>query len=90
MTNPVYRSRAWQAVRRQVLARDGYQCRIRLGGCRGRADSVDHIVELEDGGSAYALSNLQSCCRSCNVAKRNRSVAARAKRARVQRRPWLP
>jgi 5-methylcytosine-specific restriction enzyme A len=87
--NPVYRSRAWQAVRRQVLARDGYQCQIRLGACRGRADSVDHIVELDDGGSAYALSNLQACCASCNTAKRNRAVAARAKRGAVRRRRWL-
>ena len=89
MVNPVYRSRAWAAVRKQVLARDGYVCQIRLGACRGLADTVHHVVELEDGGSAYALSNLQAACRSCNASKRNRSLAQRAKRARVQRRRWL-
>jgi hypothetical protein len=29
--NPVYRSRAWASVRKQVLARDGFCCQIRLG-----------------------------------------------------------
>jgi 5-methylcytosine-specific restriction endonuclease McrA len=66
----------------------GFVCQIRLGGCRQWADCVDHVVELEDGGSAYALSNLQAACRSCNASKRNRSVAARAKRAQVRRRKW--
>jgi 5-methylcytosine-specific restriction endonuclease McrA len=75
-------------VRKVVLARDRFVCQIRLPACRGRADTVDHVVELEDGGSAYALSNLQAACRSCNTAKRNRSLAVRAKRGRVRRRKW--
>jgi 5-methylcytosine-specific restriction endonuclease McrA len=73
---------------RAALARDGFVCQIRLAACRGRADSVDHIVELEDGGSPYSLSNLQAACRSCNASKRNRSLSQRAKRARVRRRKW--
>jgi 5-methylcytosine-specific restriction endonuclease McrA len=40
------------------------------------------------GGAVYALSNLQAACASCNASKRNRSVAARAKRAQVRRREW--
>jgi 5-methylcytosine-specific restriction enzyme A len=86
--NPVYRSAAWKSVRKTVLIRDGWVCQVRLPKCRVRADTVDHICELEDGGAPYALNNLQAACRSCNAAKRNRSVAARAKRARVRRRKW--
>jgi 5-methylcytosine-specific restriction endonuclease McrA len=89
VTSSVYRSRAWQAVRKRVLARDGYECQIRLPKCRGRATAVDHRVELEDGGAPFDLSNLQAACVSCNASKRNSSLAARANRARVQRRKWL-
>jgi HNH endonuclease len=71
-----------------VLARDGFACQIRLPACRRRPDTVDHVVELDEGGALYALSNLQAACRSCNTAKRNRSLSQRAKRARVQRRNW--
>lgn len=37
----------------------------------GTADdlTVDHIIELEDGGEPYALDNLQVLCRSCNTRK---------------------
>jgi 5-methylcytosine-specific restriction endonuclease McrA len=86
--NPVYRTSAWRSVRKAVLARDGFCCQIRLAKCRGWADTVDHIVELDDGGPAYEMSNLQAACRSCNAAKRNRSVAARAKRVQIRRRKW--
>jgi 5-methylcytosine-specific restriction endonuclease McrA len=80
----MYRSRARAAVRKPVLPCDGCECQIRLATCRGRVDTVDHVVEL--GMAAHAMSNLQAACRSCNAAKRNRSLAARAKRARLQRR----
>ena len=53
--NPVYRSSAWAAVRRRVLARDEYRCQIRLPGCKGRADTVDHVLELEDGGAVRPI-----------------------------------
>jgi 5-methylcytosine-specific restriction enzyme A len=85
----VYSSRAWASVRKRVLARDGYVCQIRLAKCRGTARTVDHIIELEDGGAPYDLNNLQAACASCNTSKRNTSLALRAKRANVQRRRWL-
>jgi hypothetical protein len=43
----------WRAVRKRVLVRDRYQCQIGLPGCKGRANSVDHIVELADGGAPF-------------------------------------
>lgn len=69
--NPIYRTRAWQATRRATLLRDAYVCQIGLPGCKGRADSADHIVELEVGGAPFDLANTQAACRPCNTAKRN-------------------
>jgi 5-methylcytosine-specific restriction endonuclease McrA len=86
---PVYDSTAWKLVRKSVLARDGFRCQIRLPGCLGRATAADHVVELEDGGSPYSLSNLQAACRPCNTAKRNRSLAKRARQLNpTQLRRW--
>jgi 5-methylcytosine-specific restriction protein A len=79
VTNPIYRTRQWQSVRKQVLSRDLRQCQIRGPRCRGTANVVDHIIELEDGGAPYLLSNLQAACASCNASKRNSSLARRAK-----------
>jgi hypothetical protein len=72
VTNPIYRTRQWQSVRKQVLSRDQRQCQIRGPRCRGVATCVDHIVELEDGGDPYSLCNLQAACGSCNASKRTR------------------
>lgn len=66
-------------MRRKVLERDGFECQIRLPGCGGRASHADHIVELQDGGAPFDLANLQAACGSCNVAKRNRRVAEKAR-----------
>jgi 5-methylcytosine-specific restriction endonuclease McrA len=70
--NPIYRTMAWKRARQRVLDRDSHQCRIGLSGCRGRATSADHIIELAEGGSPYDDSNLQAACVPCNSAKSNR------------------
>ena len=58
--------RRWAAVRRAVLARDGWRCRQ----CRkvGRME-VDHIRPLRAGGKVYDPDNLQVLCRDCHIAK---------------------
>jgi 5-methylcytosine-specific restriction endonuclease McrA len=83
MTNPVYRTRAWREVAAFVLARDGFVCRIALAGCGGRADSVDHVIELVDGGAAFDPGNLQAACAACNSSKHNRRRAELAREARA-------
>ena len=77
-----YSSPVWKRVRQRVLARDGFRCQLRLAKCRGRADSVDHIVAWQDGGALFDMANLQSACRSCNNAKRNKNLAELARVAR--------
>ena len=85
MTNPVYLTPAWKACSKRTIERAGGRCEIQLPGCKGRATTADHIVELADGGEVYDMANLQAACRSCNTAKRNRRVAQRARR---QVRAW--
>jgi 5-methylcytosine-specific restriction endonuclease McrA len=86
--NPIYRDPRWRIVRAYVLTRDFRQCKLRLPGCKGRADTGDHIVELEDGGAPFDPSNVQAACRSCNTSKRNTALARRAKQAANPSRDW--
>ncbi len=77
-----YSDPQWKVVRPQVFERDGYACQLHLPRCKGTATHVDHIIDWRDGGDWFALPNLQASCSSCNVAKRNRGVAARARAQR--------
>jgi 5-methylcytosine-specific restriction protein A len=63
------------AVRSYVLQRDGHQCRIRLPGCLGAADHVDHRVAVSQGGGDHA-GNLQSACRVCHQQKTSAEALA--------------
>jgi len=66
------RPRHWSAFgekeRRYVLERDRHQCQLRLSGCEGYTNAVDHIVSREDGGTDQR-DNLQAACPSCNRRK---------------------
>jgi 5-methylcytosine-specific restriction endonuclease McrA len=65
----VPRGRAAPVTRRGVLTRDGHRCAY----CRGRADSVDHIVPRSRPGGVHSWSNLVAACRRCNGRKGNRT-----------------
>ena len=63
-------SRAWRAMRLQVLARDGYTCYY----CGQTADTVDHVLSIKDHpDQAMSLDNCVSACKSCNSRKGSRS-----------------
>ena len=64
----------WDAVRRLVLERDGYACRIRGARCKGKASTVDHIIPRALGGPALDPDNLQAACWTCNYGKGARVV----------------
>ena len=59
------RIKDWATVREEVLARDGGKC----VNCGASAVEVDHIVEIQDGGAEFDLSNLRSLCHGCHVRK---------------------
>jgi 5-methylcytosine-specific restriction enzyme A len=83
-----YATPQWRAVRLVVLRRDRYICQLRLSRrCHGVANSVDHKIRPEDGGSEYDPTNLQAACMSCNITKRNRDQAERARRYDQLREP---
>lgn len=79
MTNPVYKTPHWRAVRLRVLERDQHQCQIRRPGCTGHATEVDHITSMSDGGAKFDPANLRAACKKCNVGQRNADVARRAR-----------
>ena len=64
----------WQRIRKQILERDGYACRLRLEGCTRVATVVDHRIGIARGGSDES-SNLRASCHNCN--ERKRQVEAR-------------
>lgn len=57
-----------EKVRAGVLRRDNWECQIRMPGCLGTANEVDHIVAKVFGGRGTA-DNLQAACRPCNRRK---------------------
>ena len=59
-------------LRHEVFKRDGYMC-VECGATKqdGRLH-VDHIIPVSQGGS-NELSNLQTLCEDCNLAKSNRA-----------------
>jgi 5-methylcytosine-specific restriction endonuclease McrA len=66
-------SRSWRALRKTILARDGYTC----GYCGQPADTVDHILSIKDHpDQAMSPENLLSACRQCNSRKGSRSHAS--------------
>lgn len=68
----------WRAVRPVVLARDNFECQVRLPGCTHAATAVDHRIPLAEGGARLDLDNLRAICASCNSrrsAGRQRALA---------------
>jgi 5-methylcytosine-specific restriction endonuclease McrA len=63
VTNPAYRSTAYQTNRRIILARSGGHCF--WPGCTRLATTADHITPLAKGGT-HDLANLRAACRRHN------------------------
>ena len=63
-------SRQWRALRKTILARDGYVCVY----CGQDADTVDHVLSIKAHPElAMSSENLVSACKACNSAKGSRS-----------------
>lgn len=79
--DPFYWSKAWRAVRaRQLLKQSLCEECLKIERLT-KANTVDHIVPRERGGSDYEESNLQSLCESCHNKKRAAEKKAGIKRA---------
>lgn len=53
--------------RKEVFARDGGRCQLRLPGCTVIATVADHIAPRETAGDG--VENLQAACAPCNGSK---------------------
>jgi 5-methylcytosine-specific restriction protein A len=72
----------WEQIRRAVLARDGWRCRIGFADlCVTVATQADHVVAGDD----HRLSNLQAACGPCHQRKSSQEGAAA--RPRLYREP---
>lgn len=76
---------AWRKLRLRILARDGYECKIRLPGCTVKATQVDHIIPLEQGGAVLDPSNVRAACGFCNA---SRAAGGRVARKTRPSREW--
>ena len=80
---PIYGTPQYKAWRAAVVARAGGRCQDPL--CRNPPRRTrlfaDHIMELRDGGEAFALSNGMARCGSCHSRK---TAAERARRMGIQ------
>lgn len=68
-----YDAPVWRKLRPVIFARDNYECRVRLPGCTGRAEVVDHIHPWLAGGSWFDPLNLRASCDHCNAVRSNQS-----------------
>ncbi|MET8150241.1 HNH endonuclease signature motif containing protein [Actinoplanes sp. NPDC049668] len=59
----------WRAFRLKILERDRWQCTIQGTGCTGRAEHVDHIHPLGQGGDKYDPANCRAACAWCNLSR---------------------
>jgi hypothetical protein len=66
MSSP-FRGPQWTRVRREILERDEYRCRVHGPHCKGRATEVDHIIPWRDGGAWFDPANLRAACDWCNT-----------------------
>ncbi|WP_107984223.1 HNH endonuclease signature motif containing protein [Rhodococcus sp. OK519] len=78
------RQRLSDRVRRFVLHRDGYMCRIRGDRCTGRAAEVDHIVPVSRGGTDDPT-NLRAACKACNAQENYRARGRGGGQSRLRR-----
>lgn len=67
----------WSKIRKQVLKRDNYRCRV----CGKLANEVDHTVPVAWGGSE-SLDNLQAMCSTCHRRKTEWEKNARRRSSR--------
>jgi 5-methylcytosine-specific restriction endonuclease McrA len=65
---------------RELLLRDHPSCSLRLPGCTGVANTIDHIVRPAEGGT-NEMGNLRPACRTCNES-RGRAAGNETKRRR--------
>lgn len=70
-----------RAQRLRILERDDYRCQLRLKGCLGEANEMDHKVAVALDGPDDD-DNMQAVCHPCHVQKTNDDRRAKLALAR--------
>lgn len=76
--------KGWRVQRARILARDGFECQMRLTGCTGNATEVDHMVAWSPG-ALIPDHQLQGACRNCNA----KAGSPEQRNPEVPRPSWL-
>lgn len=63
------RNNSWYWIRKDVLRRDRYTCRICKKRFRKKFLDVDHIIPVQMGGQLLDKTNLRTLCKECHKAK---------------------
>ena len=67
-----YNDAAWRRVRKLVLERDEFRCRVNGSKCLVEATEVDHIIPVDAGGRRLDMTNLRASCKPCNAGRASR------------------
>lgn len=65
----IYNSAQWKRTRKIVLHSQPLCVKCKEKNIYKAANTIDHIVPLNQGGQTYALNNLQALCSSCHNRK---------------------
>lgn len=84
-----YSSRRWRAVRARYLAGNPFCVMCESIGLRTRAEHLDHIVRITDGGAPWDESNFQPLCLSHHSSKTRADVSGVAMRIEAPRPPRI-
>lgn len=63
------RNNSWFFIRKDVLKRDRYTCKICKQRLRKKYLDVDHIIPVQMGGKLFEKANLRTLCKECHKAK---------------------
>lgn len=79
----IYQSSRWQRLREQQLILQPLCEHCLLIDIVREANTVDHIVEVRDGGDIWDIENLQSLCPACHNRKTAEERKKREKKKRL-------
>ncbi len=79
----IYSSTRWVKLRRQFLNHNPLCAHHLVQGINIPGHTVDHIIEIKDGGAIWDIDNLQTLCNACHNTKTGEQSRKRTKRKKT-------